>query len=388
MKLLHTSDWHLGHILYGYERAQEQESMLLQMIEIVKNEKPDVFLVCGDIYHTSQPSNLVQTMFTNAIVDLHKANPDMTIIVTAGNHDSGSKHEIFSTPWKVLNVHAIGTVNENETGNLIVEIPGKGYVIAVPYINERFMPEGLYQELLDKANERNKNNLPVILATHTAIKGSYFEGHEGSTESIIGDIKCSDIEKMGVGYDYLALGHIHRPQFVEGGENRVRYSGSPLAVSFDEAYSHTVSIVEISKHGEVPQVREVEIVNPHPLVTLPTNDALPFEEVKKLLVDFPGDNEAFIRLNVSVDDFLPVETQHEAELAIEGKKCRLCLINAVRNKTEKAGAASEMTVQEFAMEKPIDIAKKYAAFANENFDSDMEGLFNEVLVAVEEENRM
>ena len=60
----------------------------------------------------------------------------------------------------------------------------------------------------------------------------------------------------------------------------------------------------------------------------------------------------------------------------------------MRNKTEKAGAASEMTVQEFAMEKPIDIAKKYAAFANENFDSDMEGLFNEVLVAVEEENRM
>ena len=146
--------------------------------------------------------------------------------------------------------------------------------------------------------------------------------------------------------------------------------------------------MEISKHGEAPQVREVEIVNPHPLVTLPTNDALPFEEVKKLLVDFPGDNEAFIRLNVSVDDFLPVETQHEAELAIEGKKCRLCLINAVRNKTEKASAASEMTVQEFAMEKPIDIAKKYAAFANENFDSDLEVLFNEVLVAVEEENRM
>ena len=111
MKLLHTSDWHLGHTLYNYDRTEEQLSMLLQMVNIVKEEKPDVFLLCGDVYHTPQPSAAVQTMFTNALVKIHDANPGMTIIVTAGNHDSSSKHDIFRTPWKALNVYTVGSVD-------------------------------------------------------------------------------------------------------------------------------------------------------------------------------------------------------------------------------------------------------------------------------------
>ena len=69
--------------------------MLLQMAQIVKEQKPDVFLLCGDVYHTPQPSSAVQTMLTNALLDIHKAHPEMLIVMTAGNHDSGSRHEIF-----------------------------------------------------------------------------------------------------------------------------------------------------------------------------------------------------------------------------------------------------------------------------------------------------
>ena len=82
MKILHTSDWHLGHTLYNYDRTEEQMVMLLQMVDIVKKHKPDVFLLCGDVYHTAQPSAAVQTMFTEALVGIRDANPDMTIVVT------------------------------------------------------------------------------------------------------------------------------------------------------------------------------------------------------------------------------------------------------------------------------------------------------------------
>ena len=93
MKILHTSDWHLGHTLYNYDRTEEQLSMLQQIEDIVHNEQPDVFLLCGDVYHTSQPSASVQTMFTDALVQIHHACPSMTIVVTAGNHDSGTKQQ-------------------------------------------------------------------------------------------------------------------------------------------------------------------------------------------------------------------------------------------------------------------------------------------------------
>ena len=106
--------------------------MLLQMVQIVKEQKPDVFLLCGDVYHTPQPSSAVQTMLTNALLDIHKAYPEMVIVMTAGNHDSGSRHEIFQQPWRELNVYAIGQIERENAEEHIIEVPGKGYVIAVP----------------------------------------------------------------------------------------------------------------------------------------------------------------------------------------------------------------------------------------------------------------
>ena len=114
MKILHTSDWHLGHVLYNNDRGEEQQSMLEQIISIVQDHKPDVFLIAGDIYHTSQPSSSIQTLFANSIMSLHNANPKMQIIITAGNHDSAIKHEIFRQPWQALNVHTIGSINRNK----------------------------------------------------------------------------------------------------------------------------------------------------------------------------------------------------------------------------------------------------------------------------------
>lgn len=386
MKILHTSDWHLGHTLYNYDRTEEQMAMLLQMVNIVREEKPDVFLLCGDVYHTPQPSASVQTMFTNALVEIRDANPDMTIVITAGNHDSGTKHDIFRTPWKALKVYTIGSVDANNKEDLIIEIPEQGYVIAVPYVNERNMPDGFFQDLLDIVAERNKANLPVLMTAHTTVSGCDFTGHENASEYVVGGIDSHSLEDMGTGYDYLALGHIHHAQFVRGGHHRVRYSGTPIPVSFDENYQHSVSIVELKKHGEGPVVKEIEIQTHRPLVTLPKDGVATWKDAKDLLEGFPNDIEAYIRLNVEVDNFLPVEANAEALLLTEGKKCRFCVINTHRLKKDSR-EAKVMSVQEFKTEKPIDIAERYAEDIGVEFDDDMKELFNETLALLKEEER-
>ena len=386
MKILHTSDWHLGHTLYNYDRTEEQMVMLLQMVQIVKEQKPDVFLLCGDVYHTPQPSSAVQTMLSDGLVRIHEANPEMTIVMTAGNHDSGTKHEIFQTPWKALKVYAIGQLEKENIDEHIIEVPRKGYIVAIPYANERNFPEGFFQQLLDKVSERNMKGLPVVMTAHTTVKGCDFTGHDHATELTVGGIDSLELKEMGEGYDYLALGHIHHEQFVHSGKHNVRYCGTPLPVSFDEAFTHSVSMVEIGCHGEKPTVTEIEIENPHPLVTLPTNGFTTWEEAKELLVKFPDNIPAYIRLNVEVDDFLPVESNAEAANLTKGKQCRFCYINAKR----KVACQSEtkvLTVQEFQEEEPIEIAKRYAEYVGISFDKDMTEMFNEVMEMVADDSR-
>ena len=384
MKIIHTSDWHLGHTLYNYDRTEEQQAMLDQMVSIVEEQKPDVFLLCGDVYHTPQPSAAVQTMLSDGLVRIHESYPEMTIVMTAGNHDSGTKHEIFQTPWKALKVYAIGQLVKDDLDEHIIEVPGKGYIVAIPYANERNIPEGFFQQLLDRVAEKNVWDLPVVMTAHTTVQGCDFKGHDHATEFSVGGIDSLEIEQMGEGYDYLALGHIHHEQFVRSGKASVRYCGTPLPVSFDENYSHSVSMVEIGRHGDTPQVKKIEVQNPHPLVTLPSAGLTSWEDAKELLGKFPDDIPAYIRLNVEIEDFLPVEANAEATKLTEGKQCRFCYINAKR----KAASQNEtkiLTVQEFQEEEPIEIAKRYAEYAGISFDEDMTAMFNEILHEVRSE---
>lgn len=386
LKILHTSDWHLGHTLHGFDRTEEQTALLAQMSRIVSENKPDVFLLCGDVFHTSQPSAAIQTQWVNALAKMHEAQPGMTIVVTAGNHDSGTKHDIFRTPWRALNVHTLGNLDKEHPDEHIIEVPGAGYVVAVPYCHERSLPEGFFQLLLDRVAERNHENLPVVMMAHTTVLGCDFTGHEHATEAIVGGIDALKLDALGEGYDYLALGHIHHAQFVHSGKHNVRYSGSPLPVSFDECYAHSVSMVEIEKHGDPPKVTTIEIDNPHPLVTLPTTGFASWEDAKGLLRDYPDDLPAYIRLNVAVDGFLPAEASAEAEGLTQGKQCRFCCFNMQRKESGQA-EAKVLTVQEFQASDPIEIVKHYLEDSGLDCDQELEAVFKEALEAVQEDAR-
>ena len=386
MNLLHTSDWHLGHQLYSYDRREEQEDMLRQITDIVSERQPDVFLVSGDIYHTAQPSATVQTLFAQTMVNLHRQCPDMVIIVTAGNHDSASRHEIFRTPWQVMNAFTIGAVDRDNPDAHIIEIPEKGFVVAVPYCHERNLPEGFFQQILDRVGERNTRQLPVVLSAHTTVSGADFTGHDHINDYTVGGIDGINIDTFGRGYDYVALGHIHHAQFVHGGDHRVRYAGTPLPVTFDETFSHSVSWVEISGHGDTPKVETIDINNIHPLVTLPAHDPASWNEAIQLLKNFPDDITAYVRLNILVKDFLPPQAEAEAIALCEHKQCRFCYIKAVRPAATASQRPPSFTVSEFQAQAPIDIARRYAEDINIHFSDDMAVLFREAQRQIHDES--
>lgn len=271
MKILHTSDWHLGHTLYNYDRTAEQQSFLRQLTRIVTEEQPDAMVVSGDIYHYSSPAAATQKMYTDAMLNIHQACPGMAIVVTAGNHDSSSKLEIDSSLWQHFGLNVVGNIERTaEEVNLdkhIIEVKNgqetKGYVIAVPHVYPQNFPlldtetprdqrqTRFFQALLDEVKKRNTAQLPVVLMAHLSIEGSDRSGHDES----IGGIEYVPLSAMGEGYDYLALGHIHCPQDIKGSHHHARYCGTPLPVSFDETYPHSVSIIELEKGAEPQTVQ-------------------------------------------------------------------------------------------------------------------------------------
>lgn len=383
MKIIHTSDWHLGHLLYNYDRRDEQIDMMRQVAGAVAAEGADALLVSGDIFHTAQPSNGASRMMVEGLMEIRRQAPRTSIVLTAGNHDSASRVEVHRPLWEELGVSVIGSVDRENPATHIVEIPGKGWVAAVPYCSGRNLPEGFYSDLLDRVAARDAGaGLPVVLMAHTAVGGCDFTGHDDVAGYTVGGIDSVPLEQFGQGYDYLALGHIHRPQFVGGSSRRARYCGTPLAVSFDETYAHSLSVVEIAAHGAAPQVRELPVVPTRPLVTLPASGAVSWDEALEMLCAFPDDMEAYIRLNVKVDRSLPPQAHQEALRVAEGKLCRFCLINAVREARGDAGVRRSMTVSEFRSVSPLELAERYAEAVGEEFDDSMRGMFRSVVDSI------
>lgn len=388
MKILHTSDWHLGHRLYDYDRVEEQQSMLDQIADIVAEKQPDVFLLAGDVFDSSAPAALAQKMYVQAMLKICEANKDMQVVVIAGNHDSAAKFDITKDLWEVLRVHTICYIVKEHLENLIIELPSKGFVIAVPYCYSRNMPENLWQDLQNMVAQRNTNHLPVVMMAHTTVAGMDFTGHKPQADTIIGNIESVAVEAMGNGYDYLALGHIHKPQYIHTGNHNVCYSGSPIDISFDEKFAHTVNLVHLENNA-VPAVEKLPIKNVRPLINIPENGFLPWEEVKKRLEKIDDNLNAYVRLNVEVDGHLPTSAMDTASEIAEGKHSRLCCINekqkGVECNTENVRTA--MTIEELKTLSPIEMAEQYMKRIGRDFTDDMRDVIEEAMQQVENEER-
>ena len=397
-KFIHTSDWHLGQNFYGYDRTEEQSDFLHQLADIVRKHTPDALLVSGDIFHNAAPSNNAVNMYVNAMLDIHKACPSMSIIVIAGNHDSASRLDSDKRLWELANVTVRGGVSRDKDGfadldSHIIKVGDKGIVAAVPFAYPTSFPlttraadverdkrqQAYFQALLDQANALNSGDLPVVLMAHLTVKNCDFMGHDRNME-----LESVDVATLGSGYDYTALGHIHRPQDVN---ERVRYSGTPIPVSFDEQCEHSVSIVTIDYHGAKPAIETKVIKNLKPLHTIPANQPVDFETALEKLRALNPNERAYIRLNVMVDRYLPEGAQERAAQAIADKQCRLCEFKKTSLATDTS-RPSQMTIEEFHSKEPIDVANQYFIDTyGEPMNDQQREMFNYIYQLVQEENR-
>lgn len=372
MRLLHTADLHIGQQLHGYDRREEHIAMLGALTETAVEHKVDAIVVCGDVFDTARPSSQSAAIFAQAMARLRQALPEAAIVVTAGNHDSGAFIESHAPIYRELGITLKGNLTPDNLDNHIISVVGKGVIAALPYTYSALIPQGFARTVIARAAEMAQG-LPVVAMAHTTVLGSDPTGHQcpAMGRFDIGNIDGIDIVEFGDDYDYLALGHIHKPQYVDRGA-RARYSGAPLPVSFDERFEHSFSIVDIAARGAEPQITVVPFASPRPALNIPARGFGEWEEVKRAFSRIDPDFQGYVRLNVTVDGFLPPEARDEAERIASGKSCRFCLINARRRQVEgDRDEAATVSVEEFRALPVMEIARRYAEGIGARLDEEL-----------------
>lgn len=372
MKILHTSDWHLGQSFYNFNREEEFREFFRQLRTIIRKEKPDAMLVSGDIFDVATPSNAIVTMYNKELLQIQQENEGLQTIITAGNHDSPSRLSSAGILWKEFGVTVIGSPNrkdgEIDMQQMIVPIYQNkqisGWVLAVPYMHSSSYPaaendcyservRSFYSKLFNIAKEIRTSGQPIIAMGHLTMANSDLTGHNttiGMMDSVPADIWNDDIA-------YVALGHIHHAQHI--GADNVRYSGSVLPMSFDENYQHSVTIVEF-ENERMSTLRKIEIKPPIAICTVPEK-AAPFEEVKEALSSYPDDEPAYLRANILSEGVMPVDMFDEANSCLKDKtKLRLCTLLHVRKQQETPEEDGNIihSLDELRKISPIEVAKR------------------------------
>jgi exonuclease SbcD len=390
MKILHTSDWHIGQVLnFHYDRQEEHQYFLDQLCDIVVRERPDALIVSGDIYDKNTPGNSSMRFLSDNLLRICDLVPDMPLVLTAGNHDSSSRIESMSGVWKRVNTYFIGAVEKNGDDYLldkhIIEIPGKGWIAAIPYIPD--YQNDLYNAVLSEILSRNTQNLPVILMGHTTIGNAVFSAHESVSfngRDIVGGINSMDISEIDDDYDYLALGHIHTPQTLPNG--KARYCGSPVQLNFKEQFVHSVTMVTIENHGDIPKMETVELEPLRRFYVIP-QEPKPLEEALEYLESHLPDQQGYVQLNILSAERLPSDTENRIRSILErGEGLCYCDYKVSRPTREGQSAPEkpDFNLSEFREKDPFEIAERYFA---ETLQTDMDDTLKELLHSVIQEVR-
>lgn len=280
MKFLHSSDWHLGIKLYGRTRYEEQEAFLSWLIDTVNTHEIELLLVSGDIFDSSMPANKAQELYYGFLGRLAKTTCKHAVII-AGNHDSASLLGAPAELLKMMDIHVVGQIGEQPEDSLIHlrDKAGKlqAIVCAVPYLRERELrqveageslsdkeeklQQGIkrrYQDVIEAAyNDKEYSpEIPIVVMGHLYMQESYLNESNAVRELYLGSIIRSSVDIFAERLSYVALGHLHRCQKV-GGKDQIRYSGSPIPLSFAEAeYPHKVLIGHL---GEAADIQALEV---------------------------------------------------------------------------------------------------------------------------------
>ncbi|WP_318482074.1 exonuclease SbcCD subunit D C-terminal domain-containing protein [Photobacterium leiognathi] len=409
MKIIHTSDWHLGHQLHGYNREYEHQAFLDWLADELETQQADALLVAGDIFDTANPPASSWRMLYRFLAKVSKTLPNLDVVMIGGNHDSPSKLDAPHELLKAFDLHMVGGIHRLEDGTLDVErmlvpITNKdqqtaAYVLAVPFLrsadlrtdnldenDDRLIKgvEVLYGEMTQAARNLLAPEQAMIGMGHAYMaSGQLSEMSErrvlgGNQHALPASIFADDMS-------YVALGHLHLAQKVAKKEH-VRYSGSPIPLSMSERnYKHQILVVEFDGR-DVKAIDEITIPRSVDMLKVPTNPAS-LDEVLAALKALPDDElpreqQPFLEVHVLLDK--PQALLREKVLqALEGKSVRLAKITPHYNQREQQDSLQHRRLSD------VSPQQVFALSWNKKFDGEptqaMAEAFETLLTQVEEQ---
>ncbi|GIE27085.1 nuclease SbcCD subunit D [Actinoplanes italicus] len=278
MRILHTSDWHVGKVLKGKNRTEEHIRVLAQVVDIARAERPDLVIVAGDLYDTAAPTAEATRLVTRALSALRKTGA--RVVAIGGNHDNGAALDALR-PWAdAAGIELRGSYPKGDLNDLLIEGTTEGgerwRLVALPFLSQRYAIRAaeMYELTAAEANQTyadlmarliakisapfDEPGVVNLLTAHLTIVGATTGGGEREAHTIMGYAVPATVFPPNA--HYVALGHLHRTQSVIS-PCPTRYSGSPLAVDFGEEENVcSVAIVDVSAE-KAAHVRDVPVTS-------------------------------------------------------------------------------------------------------------------------------
>lgn len=392
MRFLHTADWHIGQLFYEYDRTFEHQQFLNWLLETLKTEQIDVLLICGDVFDLSNPSAIAIRLFYTFLNDASTYNPDLQIIIISGNHDSAARLEAPKPLLLSKNIQIIGNIARSENGDIDYEplcIPIKNkdnqvevWCLAIPFLRLGDYPpvndaqnaytEGVaafYQQAYQFAVSKRSKNEAIIALGHLHAHHAETSDLDSKERQIMGGVEGVPSSAFHKDLTYVALGHIHKAQRIGNREN-VRYSGSPIPMSFTEInYKHQVTVFNILDNVLV-DIQVLEVPKSIPLIRIPAKHE-PLNLVLDKLVQYQDttSNSAlapYLEVRVLLEGPEP-SLKYQIEKALQNKNLRLARIDhkiANQLNEEKEEFIEEENLEQL---QPINLLEKIYlnAYGNE-----------------------
>ncbi|WP_223700753.1 exonuclease SbcCD subunit D [Sutcliffiella deserti] len=328
MRILHTADWHLGKTLEGRSRLPEQAQFLEELSRIVEDEKVDVILMAGDVYDTVNPPAQAEVLFYESLQKLSNKG-QRPVAVIAGNHDNpdrlsasqplATNQHISLLGYPTMDVQNIYIPTTNETLKLAsLPYPSESRLneILSDQFEERVIRDhydARIRQLFDKMCEQFTSDTVNVAMSHLFVAGGSSSDSERPIE--VGGAFTVAAESLPAQAQYVALGHLHRPQTIKRAKTAARYSGSPLAYSFSEAgYTKSVTIIDAEPGKEV-QTKEIFLASGKPLVKWKATEGI--QQVYSWLEE-KKDKRAWVDLEIYVTNALSMEEIHRIRKQHEG----------------------------------------------------------------------
>lgn len=326
LRILHTADWHLGKTLEGRSRLPEQAQFMGELSELVEEEKIDIVLMAGDVYDTVNPPAEAEELFYDGITRLADYGRRKVVCI-AGNHDHPERLAASTPLAEKQGIYLLGLPDPRKM--LTIDVPScnqQAKIFALPYPSESRLKEVLSDHIAEEAlREAYDRRIAKIFqeqamffhpdTVNIAMSHLFVQG--GSTSDSEREIQVGGAYTVSPGSlpslaQYVALGHLHRPQNVKHAPTLARYSGSPLAYSFSEAgQAKSVTLLEIQPN-QAPKMQEIYLRSGKPLVTWEAKEGV--QQVYQWLNE-GRDHNAWIHLEIHVTDSLAIEEIHRLRKA-------------------------------------------------------------------------